>query len=224
MNIDSNWGGIKDCIDNPLMSLDKYGFATSSSPNYEDIYDCILPDADKEKCFIYRQISFDEVRKIVDGHPEIPITETEKKKANIGYLLYMIDLYCDIYDLIDLSGDTCFHRVFINMVNNKLDSLDDDTKLKKTRKKKKRITRQEVLNAIHTINEFRPLIFDKPYFISIPNYRLALREEPVNLGYNNCCDMLRSHGLHLFDLKDKIKIDENGDVWLLLKKNYILLE
>lgn len=222
MNIDSNWVGIKDCIDNPLMSLDKYGFATSFS--HEDIYDCILPDADNEGCFIYRQISFNDVKNIVDRHPEIPITATERKKANIGYLLYMIDLYCDIYDLIDLSGDPCFHRVFINMVEDKTESLDDDTKLKNTRKKKKRITRQEVINAIHTINEFGPLVFRKPYSISIPNYRLAIREKPINLGYTNCCDMLRSHGLGLFDLKNKIKIDDNGDVWLLLKKNYILLE
>ena len=222
MNINSNWVGIKDCIDNPLMSLDKYGFATSFS--HEDIYDCILPDADNEGCFIYRQISFDEVKKIVDEHPEIPITKTERKNASIGYLLYMIDLYCDIYDLIDLSGEPCFHRVFIKMVKDRFESLDDDSKLKKPKKKKKRITRQEVLNAIHTINEVRPMVLRERFYISIPNYRLAIREEPVNLGYNNCCDMLRSYGLHIFDLKDKIKIDENGDVWLLLKKNYILLE
>ena len=222
MNIDSNWVGIKDCIDNPLMSLDKYGFATSFS--HEDLYDCILPDEDKEGCFIYRQISFNDVKKIIDSHPEIPIKETEKKKANIGYLLYMIDLYCDIYDLIDLSGDTSFHRSFIKMGKDRFESLDDDTKLKKTRKKKKRISRQEVINAIHTINEFGPLVFRKPYSISIPNYRLAIKEDPVNLGYTNCCDMLRSYGLSIFDLKDKIEIDENGDVWLRLKKNYILLE
>lgn len=213
MNIDSNWVGIKDCIDNPLMSLDKYGFATNSSPDHEDIYDCILPDADKEGCFIHRQISFNDVKKIIDSHPEIPIKETEKKKANIGYLLYMIDLYCDIYDLIDLSGDPCFHRVFINMVEDK-SSLDDDTKLRRPNRPWK-MTRTDALKVFK--------FFKGRGYYPYTGHLYFLRDVP-EIDLVECLDILSKYGSSKYKFIDMFRYSDDGELYFKRNKSYFKLK
>lgn len=105
--LDSTWSGIREFKEDVGESIKKYGFAQSFKPvnKDSDIYKCIVPD-EEEKYYLLCQQSISDIKKIIHKHPEIPISNPERE--TIGDLLYMIDLYCDLYEVINLEDSERF--------------------------------------------------------------------------------------------------------------------
>lgn len=204
MVIDSTWIGVKEYIEDPLGSLEKYGFASSFRhvPEDEDMYDCLLPDEDNDDNFIYCQLSMTDVRDIVLEHPEIPVSVNDLEKPIMCHLLFMIDLYCDIYELIDFTEAEKVSKYSIEMSDQKIESLDDDKKLRMPNRPWK-MTRKEAIKVLRYLKGrgYLPNMFTGEILRDAPETDIV-----------ECLDILSKYGCSKWKFIDSIKID-GGDLY-----------
>lgn len=199
MVIDSTWIGIKEYYRDPLRSLEKYGFASSYRhvPEDEDVYNCLLPEEDNEDEFIYCQLSMTDVKDIILEHPEIPISDNDLKQASPCYLLFMIDLYCDIYELIDFTEAERIPKYSIELSDEKIESLDDDKKLRKPNRPWK-MTRTEAIKVLKYLKGrgYLPYLYTGDILMGVPKTDIV-----------ECLDILSKYGCTKWKFIDSVKID-----------------
>ena len=210
--LDSTWSGIRELKEDVGESIEKYGFAQSFKPvnKDSDIYKCIVPD-EEEKYYLLCQQSISDIKKIVHKHPEIPISNPERE--TIGDLLYMIDLYCDLYEVINLEDSERFScwDWCIDPRPPK-GSLEEKIVFRKKPKPKMDLkTAQTILAKTGRISN------DINYWHSI--YHYGNNMDVVR----ECNDILQKYGLTLFDFMSKIQI-KDGEIYWKAIKYYHLLE
>lgn len=210
--LDSTWSGIREFKEDVGESIEKYGFAQSFKPvnKDSDIYKCIVPD-EEEKYYLLCQQSISDIKEFVHKHPEIPISNLERE--TIGDLLYMIDLYCDLYEVIDLEDSERFScwDWCIDPRPPK-GSLEEKIVFRKKPKPKMDLnTAQTILAKTGRISN------DINYWHSI--YHYGNNMDVVR----ECNDILQKYGLTLFDFMSKIQI-KDGEIYWKAIKYYHLLE
>ena len=204
--LDSTWSGIREFKEDVGESIKKYGFAQSFKPvnKDSDIYKCIVPD-EEEDYYLLCQQSISDIRKIVRKHPEIPISNIERE--TIGDMLYMIDLYCDLYEVIDWEASERFScwDWCIDPRPPK-GSLEEKIVFRKKPKPKMDLkTAQTILAKTGRISN------DINYWHNLYNYRSnrdVVRE---------CNDILQKYGLDLFNFMSKIQIKDGEIYWMAIK-------
>ena len=212
IGLDSTWSGIRELKEDVGESIEKYGFAQSFKPvnKDSDIYKCIVPD-EEEKYYLLCQQSISDIKKIVHKHPEIPISNPERE--TIGDLLYMIDLYCDLYEVINLEDSERFScwDWCIDPRPAK-GSLDE-----KVIFKKKPNLKMDLKTAQIILEKTGRITADIDYWLDLSNY-----EHHRHL-IKDCDEILRKYGLNLFTFMSKIQI-KDGEIYWKAIKYYHLLE
>jgi len=218
MKLNNDWIGIKDCQDDVMMSIDKYGFASSfyANKNRQKIYNCILPNEKYQDCYYSCQLSLNDIIEMIDEHPNIPISHSEKTNPNIGYMLYLLDLYDDLYELIDLSEAEQIDRYSIEYVDDSLDHVKVNLYKKKPQKI---MSKDEAIDILHAINVYKNQM---KFFLDVPSYRACVTKTPNKLSLVECCDLLRSYNLNMVSFLNKISIEGNR-IYMLKKTKYIEL-
>jgi hypothetical protein len=215
MVINYEWNGIKDYQDDAMKSIKKYGFATKYSHNDdgENFYECIIPD--EEQGYLYCTLSVEEVRDKVDEHPEIPIKEDDVDKTEIGELLYLLDLYCDIYDLFELEDAERFEYDNIYFDSSiPEDSIDSEAFSMKKRYNNLSMTKEKAERALKTINRYR-LNNPSSYYNNIKlfgGWKSLSKIERSQLTY--CKRLLSSCGETVNSFMKKVKRDSGRIYWL----------
>lgn len=215
MTINSTWIGIKEYVDEPLTSLERYGFASSFThiPDDEDVYDCLLPDDEDEDMLIYCQLSMKDVQDIIRENPDIPVSERESSRASMCYLLFMIDLYADIYDLIDFTGAERIPLGCVELSEEPFESLDDDAKLRKPNRPWK-MTKSDALKVLKFLKGrgYFPYMSTRDLLSDIPKIDLV-----------EYLDILSKYGCSKTNFIEKIKVG-GEDVFFKAGKKYYRLK
>lgn len=216
MKIDSTWIGVKEYTNEPIKSLDEYGFASSFShiPEDDDVYDCLLSDEEDDEVYIYCQLSITDVKNIVRENPEIPINETELKKSSMCYMLFMIDLYCDIYELIDFTDADRIRKEDVVLADEKIESLDDDTKLRRPNRQWK-MTRTDALKVFKFLK-------GRGYYPKTGHLFFLLDVPEINIV--ECLDILSKYGSSKYKFIDMFRFSDDGELYFKRNKSYFKLK
>lgn len=221
MILNYEWNGIMKHKYDVCLSLKEYGIAIrfSSSTKSEHFYECLIPDEDES--YFLCTLSVEEVRDIIDEHPEVPIREEDVDKTEIGELLYLLDLYCDIHEVLELeyAEKVEFNDIFID---SKIpdDSIDSEKNPKRKRVTSLSMTKEKAQEALHIINKYR-LYFRHSYYNCLS--RRDKREYKLEASQiDHCKRVLRMCGETVETFMDKIKIDSDKLYWL-KDGNYIEL-
>ena len=155
MVLNYEWNGILKHKYDVSLSLKEYGFAIKfvSKTKDEHFYECLIPDEDDS--YYLCTLSVEEVRDIIDEHPEIPINEEDVDKKEIGDLLYLLDLYCDINEVLDLE---CAEKVdyYDISIDTSLpeDFIESEANPKRKRGKTLTMTKEKATQALETISRY----------------------------------------------------------------------
>ena len=204
--LDSTWSGIRELKEDVGESINKYGFAQSFKPVKKDgdIYKCIVPDEDEDSYLLCHQ-SISNIKEIIYKHPEIPISNPERE--TIGDMLYMIDLYSDLNEEINLEGAERFSRWdWCIDPRPPKGSLDE-----KIIFRKKPYLKMDLKTAKTILEKTRAVASYTEYWLSLSNYdnnRHIVRE---------CNDILKKYGIDLWDFMQKIKIEDGIIYWKAIK-------
>lgn len=212
--LDSTWSGIRELKENTGESIKKYGFAQSFKPVSKDgdIYKCIVPDEEKEYYLLCQQ-SLSEIRNIVYKHPEIPVSNPGRE--TIGDLLYMIDLYCDLYEEINLESserfscwDWCIDpRPAKGSLEEKV-IIRRKTSLKMTYDTAKKIL-EKTGGELWDWEEYEFKKRNSTYWYKI---------------IQECNETLDRYGMKLPEFMDKVDYDDDGNIYWKAKTKYHLLK
>ncbi len=205
--LDSTWCGIRELKEDVSSSIIKYGFAQSFKPVDKDgdIYKCIVPD-EKEYNYILCQLSISDVKDIVKEHPEIPFINTEKE--TIGDMLYMIDLYCDLYEEIDFEDSERFGNWdWCIDPRPPKGSLEERVIIKKKTSLKMNL---EVANRILEITGGHWWNNEISKFNSYSKNNIIIK----------CNEILERYGMKLSEFMDRVRVDEVGNVYWKAKTKY----
>lgn len=220
MVLDYEWNGILKHKYDVRQSLKEYGFAIrfNSRTNSESIYDCLIPDEDE--AYYLCTLSIEEVRDIVDEHPEIPVNENDVDKKDIGELLYLLDLYCDIYEIFDLEdaekiGYNDFE--FDNSIPK--DSIDSDVNPKRKSISSLSMTKEKAQIALGIINRYNLHVYASYY--KIFGHEKLSKVDISKMNY--CKRLLRLCGENVDSFMKKIK-KESGKLYWLKDGEYIELK
>lgn len=219
MVLNYEWNGILKHKYDVQQSLKEYGFAIrfNSSTKSESFYDCLIPDEDET--YYLCTLSVEEVRDIVDEHPEIPIKEGDVDKKDIGELLYLLDLYCEIYDIYDfedaekidyddLEFDTSIPK----------DSIDSEENPKRKRITSLSMTKEKAQTVLKIINRYNLHAYASYYKLGIePLSKVDISK------MNYCKRLLRLCGENVNSFMKKIK-KESGKLYWLKDGDYIELK
>lgn len=218
--INYEWNGIKDFRDDAMKSIKKYGFATkfSHEEDGEHLYECIIPDEehdDEENDFLCCTLSVEEVRDIVDEHPEIPIKEDDVDKTEIGELLYLLDLYCDIYEIFDFENadKIVSYKIYYDSSIPK-DSIDNEDYPINKRFNNFSMTKEKAERALKTIYRY-DLNNPRSYYNNLKlhgGWKSLSKTEKSQLSY--CKRLLSSCGETVKSFMKKIKKDSGRIYWL----------
>lgn len=212
MILNYEWNGILKHKYDVQQSLKEYGFATrfNSRRRRESFYDCLVPDDDNS--YYLCKLSVEEVRDIVDEHPELPIKEGDVDKTEIGDLLYLLELYCDISELFDLRKAEKVNDYDIEFDTSiPLDSIDSEENPKRKRVTSLSMTKEKAQDALRIINKYR-------LYLRYSRYnrlgRKEKREHKIEASQiDHCKRVLRLCGETVETFMDKIKIDSDRLYW-----------
>lgn len=216
MVLDYEWNGILNRKDDVQQSLKEYGFAIRFKYKEDDesFYDCLIPDEGED--YYLCTLSAEEIRDIVDEHPEIPINEKDVDKTDIGDLLYMLDLYCDIYELLDLENAEkveYFEIVFDTQMPK--DSIFNE----ESPKRQLSMTRAKAKMALKTINKYNLNVYSSNFKNSRKDTFSKIEISQINY----CKRILRLCGETVNSFMRKIK-RESGKLYWLKDGDYIELK
>lgn len=155
MVLDYEWNGILKLKYDVRQSLQEYGFAIrfAYKEDAESFYDCLIPDDDQS--YYLCTLSVEEIRDIVDEHPEIPIRAEDVDKTGIGELLYLLDLYCNLGDVLNLEDAdkvNCNDIEFDTKIPE--DSIDSEKNPKGNKNMLLSMTEEKAQMALRTINRY----------------------------------------------------------------------
>lgn len=214
--LDLTWIGIRELKHDVSTSIQKYGFAQTFRhiKDNVDMYDCIVPD-EEEGNYIMCQMSITDVRDIVNEHPEIP--EPNVEKQTIGDLLYLIYLYCDLYEEIDFTQSDRFNDDEWCIDDKTLkDSIDNDSYVNR------RFTKMNLESAKRVLKILDVNPIDR-FVIKAANRRMSYSERERTRATNSiiyeCEDILKKHGIRLPEFMSRIKRDYNGDIYWKIWRN-----
>lgn len=211
MVLDYEWNGILKHRYDVQQSLKEYGFSIrfKYKEASESFYECLIPDEDE--VFYMCTLSVEEVRDIVDEHPELPIKETEVDKTNIGELLYLLDLYCDIYEILDLqNAEKVDFSDFVFDTQIPKDSIFSEENPKNKKVNSLSMTREKAKMALKTINKY-DLNTLSSYYKTFGHQSLS----KIELSQINYCKrILRLCGETVGSFMKKIKKDSGKLYWL----------
>lgn len=210
MVLNYEWNGILKHKYDVYLSLKEYGFAIRfcSKTKSEHFYECLVPNDDDS--YYLCNLSVEEVRDIVDEHPEIPIREEDVDKKDIGDLLYMLDLYCDINKVLDLDSAEIVEQDDICIDMRKPDdSIDSEANLKPKKVKSLTMTREKASIALKTINKYRLDVFYS-YYNNV-GLKYLTKIEKTQIAY--CKRVLRLCGETVNSFMEKIKTESGKLYW-----------
>lgn len=212
MVLNYEWNGILKHKSDVRQSLKEYGFATrfNSRRRGESFYDCLIPDDDK--AYYLCELSVEEVRDIVDEHPELPIKEGDVDKTEIGDLLYLLELYCDIFKILDLGKADKVNDCDIEFDTSiPLDSIDSEKNPKRKRVTSLSMTKEKAQEALHVINKYR---LHSPYSYYNRLGRKEKREHKIEASQiDHCKRVLRLCGETIESFMEKIKMNSGRLYW-----------
>lgn len=220
MVLNYEWNGIMKHKYDVSLSLKEYGFAIKfvSKTKDEHFYECLIPD--EEDSYYLCTLSVEEVRDIIDEHPEIPVKEDEVDKKEIGDLLYLLDLYCDINEVLDLE---CAEKVdyYDISIDTSLpeDFIESEAKPKRKRGKTLTMTKEKATQALETISRYRLYNFSSYY--NTVGMKYLTKIERTKIAY--CKRLLWLCGESVKSFMEKIK-NEAGKLYWYKDGEYIELK
>ena len=215
--IDNTWCGIKDMAEDVRQSITTYGFAHSFRPVDENgkIYTCIIPD-NEEWRYILCELNIEDVKDIVSEHPEIPCPDVDKE--TIGNMLYLIDLYCDLYDEIDFSDSEHIQFGDITFKDPNKGTLEERVIIRK--KTFLKMSKETIERVLAIVDEKRLTRFEvkKAGYVYTRGENLA-RNSEINDAIFQCNDILRSYGMKLPEFMSRVK-RANGKIYWKTKTKF----
>lgn len=210
MVLDYEWNGILKHKYDVFQSLKEYGFAIrfKCSDGEERFYNCLIPDGDES--YLLCTFSIEEIRDIVDEHPEIPIKADDVDKTGIGELLYLLDLYCDINDILELEDAERVNDADI-VIDPRIpkDSIDSEENPKRKKITPLSMTKEKASMALRIINGYNLYVLESYYkhgFGSLSKIEIS--------KINHCKRTLRLCGETIKSFMKKIKSESGKLYWL----------
>lgn len=220
MVLNYEWNGIMKHKYDVFQSLKEYGFAVRfmCREGDEHFYECLIPDGDES--YFVCTFSVEEIRDIVDEHPEIPIKAEDVDKTGIGELLYLLDLYCDISVVLDLEDADRVNDAEIEIdARIPKDSIDSEENPKRKKITSLSMTKEKASTALRIINEYNLNVLDSYYkhcgYGSLSKIDIS--------KINHCKRTLRLCGETVNSFMKKIK-SESGILYWLKDGKYIVLK